>query len=149
MALALHTPWISHTPWLWLCTLHGFRTLPVAFALHTPWVPYPSHGFCSAHSMGSAHFPRLLLCTLHGPRTLPMAFAVNTPSVPYTSTMAWLAHSMGSEHFHCLYCVIPRRRITKIASPFYHSPVQEAQRHVKPLPHDSGCKCEPVGRQSA
>jgi len=74
----------TELPWLWLCTLHGLRTLPMAFALHTPWVPHPSHGFCSAHSMGSVPFPSLLLCTLHGFRTLPMAFAL----------------AIGPVHFH-------------------------------------------------
>jgi len=102
VALALHTPWGSalhcfgsaHSmalrtlPSLWLCALHGPRTLPMALALRTPWAPHTSHGFWSAHSMGSAHFPRLLLCTLHGRRTLPMAFDLHAPGVPYTSTMA-------------------------------------------------------------
>jgi len=113
VALALHTPWLL------LCTLHGFRTLPMAFALHTPWAPYTSHGFGSGHRS----------------RTLPR--------------WLWLAHSLGSEHSHRLYCVVPRRHITKIASPFRHSQVQEAQRHVKPPPRDDVGKGELVGRRSA
>ena len=123
----------------------------MALALHTPWAPHTSDGFCSAHSMGSAPFPWLLLCTLHGFRTLPKSFALHTPWVPYTthgfcsghrsrtlSPWLWLAHSSGAEHSHRLYCVVPRRHITQITFPFCDCPVQEAQRHVKPPPHDSG-----------
>jgi len=116
-----HSMGSAHSPWLWLCALHGLRTLPMALALHTPWAPRTSHGFGSAHSMEL--------------RTLPVALALRTP---------W-----GSAHSHRFYCVAPRRHITKLAFPFCDCPVQEAQRHVKPPPRDSSGKGELVGRRSA
>jgi len=99
VAPALHTPWGSalhgfgsarsmgsaHFPWLLLCTLHGFRTLPMAFDLHTPWGPYTSHGFCSAHSIGPVHFHHGF-CSAHsiGPVHFHHGFGLHTPWAPNT-----------------------------------------------------------------
>jgi len=96
--MGLCTPWLwlctlrglRAPPWLLLCTLHAFRTLPMAFAPHTPWVPHTSHGFGSAHSMGSVTSHGF--CSAHsmGPVHFQDGFGLHTPWAPNTP-IAFLA----------------------------------------------------------
>jgi len=152
------------TPWLWLCTLHGAPHTTMALALRTPWTSADSMAWALAHSpwtahtsmasalhtlWTSAHSMASALHTLQALRTLPWIRICTLHGHPYPPMPLALHTSMGSKHSHRLYCLAPRRHIIKLALQFRDSPVQEAQRHVKPPPHDSGGKCELVGRRSA